>query len=156
VEEPELVEPDYFELALTRFTPRPATQTARITTVAELDQHLRAAEGQELLCVGLCCIAEEADWGAFCLLVSGERAYIHLQDGPCLTGREPPPVRKAAGRVRFLDDGENWHEFELANTVPREVGLRALRHWLPRGERLAELEWGRAESEVRPPKFGRT
>jgi hypothetical protein len=145
VAEPDIAEPDYFELALTQFAPRPATRTFRIKTVAELDEHLRSVAEQEFLSVGLCCIAEEADWGSFWLLVSGERACIHLLEGPCLTGRAPSPGGRGAERVRFLDDGGNWHEFALADTVSREMGLRALRHWLPRAEKLPELEWNRTE-----------
>ena len=57
----------------------------------------------------------------------------------------PGPGVSEVGRVPFLDDGGNWHEVELADTVPRPVGLRALRHWLPRGEKLLELDWGPAE-----------
>jgi hypothetical protein len=58
--DPNIAEPDYFELALTRFTPRPVTRTSRIKTVTELDEQLPSAAGEELLSVGVCCVAEGA------------------------------------------------------------------------------------------------
>ena len=142
--ETELAEPDDFELVVTGFDPTPVTRTVRIKTVAELDASLRDREGEELLFVGLSCIAEGAEWGAFGLFLSGGRAYIHLVEGPCLTARDPSEVVPDGGGVRFRDDGGNWHEFPMAETVSRELGLRAVRHWLPRGDKLPELSWGRA------------
>jgi hypothetical protein len=46
--------------------------------VAELDEKLRELAGEELLFVGLSCIAEGAEWGALSLFLSGGRAYIHV------------------------------------------------------------------------------
>ncbi len=137
-------EPDDFELVLTRFAPRPVTQTFQIKTVAELDTNLLEVGGEDLLCIGLGCIAEGADWGSFWLLLNGTRAYIHLLEGPCLTARDPSEVVRDGEVIQFPDDGGNWHEVAAANTVSRELGLRAVRHWLPRGEKLPELSWGRA------------
>jgi hypothetical protein len=141
VPEPDLADPDYFELSLTRFAPEPVTLTRRIRTVAELDEHLIPAAGEATLCVGLTCVAEEAEWGAFCLLLGGTRGYVHLQEGPCLTACDPASAVPDGGSVHFLDDGGNCHEIALRNTVAREQGLRALRHWMPHGERLPELIW---------------
>lgn len=136
--------PDYFELTLTHFTPHPVTESCKIETVAELDEYLLRIAGEKLLSIGVGCIADEADWGSCWLFINGDRAHIHLLEGPCVTGRDPSIAEQGGERVRFRDDGGNWHDFEFVDTVSREQGLRALRHWLPRGEKLPELRWDQA------------
>jgi hypothetical protein len=44
----------------------------------------------------------------------------------------------------FQDDVGVSHVVPLEGTIAREQGLAALRHWMPRGEKLPGLVWGRA------------
>jgi hypothetical protein len=97
-----------------------------------------------MLAIGLNCVAEGADWGSFLLLLNGERGVVHLMEGPCLTARDPNLRAPGAPSVKFQDDAGVWHDVPFEGTISREQGLRALRHWLPRGEKLPELTWRRA------------
>lgn len=133
--------PDYFELMIARFTPKPRADELRITTLGELDQCLAHCMTEPMLAIGLSCVAEDADWGHFLLLMNGERAWVHLMEGPCRTARDPG-VNGSRSLVTFEDDGGVSHKIPFEDTISREQGLRALRHWLPRGEKLPELVWG--------------
>jgi hypothetical protein len=139
----EVADPDFFELMVARFTPAPRADECRISTARELDEQLAGVLAEPMLAVGLNCVAEGADWGSLLLLLNGERAWVHLMEGPCLTARDPT-VSRSGAPVSFRDDAGVWHEVPFEDTIPREQGLRALRHWLPRGEKLPELVWGRA------------
>ena len=110
-------DPDYFTLVLTRFTPRPKAEESRINSVTEFDEKLAPVQAEPLLFVGLSCMAEGAEGGAFSLFLSGDRAWIHLMEGRCLTGKDPESVRHGPDTVRFQDDGGNWHDLALSDTV---------------------------------------
>jgi hypothetical protein len=137
----DIADPDFFELMIARFTPKPRVEECRIKTVKEFDERLAPLIAEPMLAIGLNCIAEGAGWGSFLLLLSEERALIHLMEGPCLTAHEAGHRFSGAPTVKFLDDAMVWHEVPFERTVSREQGLRALRHWLPRGEKLPELMW---------------
>jgi hypothetical protein len=136
----EVADPDFFKLMIARFAPKSKSE-CRIKSVDELDARLTGVLSESMLAIGLACVAEGADWGAFLLLLNGERAWVHLMEGPCLTARDPE-ARGSGASVRFCDDAGVWHEIPLEDTISREQGLRALRHWLPRGDKLPELAWG--------------
>jgi hypothetical protein len=140
----EVADPDYFDLMIARFTPTPRTEESRIKTVRELDERLAGIMADPILAIGLGCVAEDADWGHFLLLLNGERARVHLMEGPCLTARDPN-VSGSRTLVGFQDDAGVSHLIPFDDTISREQGLRALRHWLPCGEKLPELVWGYAE-----------
>ena len=137
----EVADPDYFELMIARFTPKPRVGEFRITTMGELDERLAEIMTEPMLAIGLGCVAKDANWGHFLLLLNGERAWVHLMEGPCLTARDPS-VSGSHSLVAFQDDVWVSHEIPFEDTISREQGLRALRHWLPRGEKLPELVWG--------------
>jgi hypothetical protein len=136
---------DFFELMIARFTPNPQVSEWRINTVRELDECLAGLLTEPLLAVGLGCVAEGADWGSFLLLLHRERGWVHLMEGACLTARDPS-LTGPNGVVRFQDDAGVWHEVAFEETISREQGLQALRHWLPRGDKLPELRWVKAAS----------
>ena len=115
----------------------------------ELDDRLADLLSEPILAIGLNCVADGADWGHFLLLLSGERALVHLMEGPCVSARDPSLGAPAASSVKFQDDAGFWHEVPFTGTISQQQGLRALRHWLPRGEKLPELEWGH-EPEAAP------
>jgi hypothetical protein len=137
----EVADPDFFELTIARFTPKPVVEECRIKTVCELDDRLAEIITEPMLAIGLGCVAEDADWGHFLLLLNGERSWVHLMEGPCLTARDPS-VSGARTLMSFQDDAGVSHEIPFEDTISREQGLRALRYWLPRGEKLPELVWG--------------
>jgi hypothetical protein len=137
----ELADNNYFELMVTRFLPRPKTEEFHIKTVQELDECLASVLPEHVLTVSLNCVSEEADWGSFVLLLCGERALVHLIEGPCLSARDPSLGAGSGRMVKFQDDAGFAHEVPFEHTLAREQGLKALRLWLPRGERLTELPW---------------
>src|SRR5262245_27018713 len=100
----EVADPDYFELLISRFTPQATSEESRINTVQELDERLAPVRPEPRLAILLCCVAEEADWGSFTLLLNGERALVHLLEGPCFTARDPNLHAPGAvpGRRRLL------------------------------------------------------
>ena len=137
----EVADPDYFDLIIAHFTPKPRADECRIKTVRELDERLAEIITEPMLAIGLGCVAEDANWGHFLLLLNGERSWVHLMEGPCLTARDPS-VSGSRTLVSFQDDAGVSHEIPFEDTISREQGLRALRYWLPRGEKLPELVWG--------------
>jgi hypothetical protein len=137
----EVADSDYFDLTIARFTPKPRADECRIKTVRELNERLAEIITEPMLAIGLGCVAEGADWGHFLLLLNGERAWVHLMEGPCLTAHDPS-VSGSRTLVSFQDDAGVSHEIPFEDTISREQGLRALRHWLPRGKKLPELVWG--------------
>ena len=139
----EMADADFFELLVTRFTPEPSTEECRIETVQELDERLAPILSEQMLAINLNCVSDDADWGSFLLLLCGERALIHLMEGPCISARDPSLVAPDASPVRFRDDAGFWHEAPFEHTISREQGLRALRHWLSQGETASELSWTR-------------
>jgi hypothetical protein len=145
----EVADPDFFELMIARFTPKPRAKQCRIKTVGELDERLAGALADPMLAIGLTCVAEGVDWGSFLLLLNGERAWVHLMVGHCITARDPK-IRDTSASVSFLDDAGVWHQMPFEATLSREQGLCALRHWLPRGEKLPKLAWGSHEPSATP------
>jgi hypothetical protein len=132
---------DYFELMIARFKPKLQTEECRIKTGEELDDRLARVLAEPQLAIGLGFVEDGAGWGYFLLLLNGERAWIHLMEGPCVTGRDSKVALADTRPVRFRDDVGVWHEVPFKDTITREQGVQALRHWLPRGEKLPELTW---------------
>lgn len=137
----EVADPDYFDLMIVRFTPRPRAHECHVKTLRELDECLAGIMTEPMLAIGLGCVAEDAGWGHFLLLLNGERGWVHLMEGACLTARDPR-VSGSRTLVSFQDDVGVSHEIPFEDTISREQGHQALRHWLPRGEKLPELVWG--------------
>jgi hypothetical protein len=142
-DDPEDDLPEYFELMIARFMAEPTTEECRVESLEELDVRLAPVLSEPILTIGLNRVIDDADWGHFLLLLNGDRAWIHLVDGPCLTGRDPNLRASAAQPVMFQDDAGVWHEVPYDGTLSREQGLAALRHWAPRGEKSAELAWSK-------------
>jgi hypothetical protein len=141
----ENVEPDFFELELTSLEPTRVTRERRIKTVKGLDRALASFRSAAQLVVGLTAVDPDGcDMGSFWLFLNGDRAWIHLTEGACFTARDPAAPRRTRAVMGFHDDGGNTHRVRLHDTVSRDQGLRALRHWLPQGERLPELSWVQA------------
>jgi hypothetical protein len=130
----------YFELTIAGRSPE-APEVVRVESPEGLEAHLARYEVEPLWAVGLGYVEDEADRGSFWLLVRGDRAFIHLMEGPCLSARDPAAIGGEDGTVAFRDDGGNWHEVPPKATVSREQGLRALRHWMTSGEKLPDLDW---------------
>jgi hypothetical protein len=82
--------------------------------------------------------------GSFWLFLNGDRAWIHLIEGPYFTARDPAASGLPHAIVEFRDDTGSPHPIAVRDTVSRDQGLRALRLWMPHAERLAELTWTRA------------
>jgi hypothetical protein len=133
--------PDFFEMVVTQFTPKRATSVWRINTLDQLDGHLATVLSVPTLAIGVACVAEGCDWGTFTLLLTDRRAWVHLMEARCVTARVPSSGARDASRIRFLDDAGHPHEIPLADTVPREQGIQALRHWSPSGAKLPLLTW---------------
>jgi hypothetical protein len=140
---------EVFQLEITRFGDGPATEEYEIETVEELDARLGDLAAEPQLALGLCYVFEEADEGSFWLFLNGDRAYIHLVDGPCYTAWDPSVEGPAETVITFQDDAGFPHHIPLRKTTAREQGLRALRLWMQGGEKLADLTWelDRAEED---------
>jgi hypothetical protein len=139
------VEPDFFEVRITRFVPGPVTQDWQVKTVKELDRLLSGVESEPQFFLGVGAVDPDGcDMGAFSLFVNGDRAWVHLVEGPCWTARDPSFRGKTRAAVEVLDDGGHGHLIPVRETISRCQGLEAVRHWMPRGEMLPELRWGRA------------
>jgi hypothetical protein len=137
----ELPDPEYFDLMIARFTPKLSASECRIRTVRELDERLAETMTEPMLAIGIGCVTKDADWDHFLLLLNGDRAWIHLMAGRCITARDPNSLSSQT-LVNFQDDAGVSHKIAFQDTVSRDQGLRALRHWLPRGDKLTELVWG--------------
>jgi hypothetical protein len=53
----EVADPDYFDLMIARFTPKPRADECRIKTVRELDERLAEIITEPKLAIGLGCVA---------------------------------------------------------------------------------------------------
>lgn len=137
----ELADADFFELMVTRFTPESSTEECQIETLQELDERLATVLSDQMLAINLNCVSDDADWGSFLLLLCGERALVHLMEGPCISARDPSLSAPGAAPVRFRDDAGFWHEAPFEHTISREQGLRSLRRWLSQRSKAPELLW---------------
>jgi len=117
------------------------TDEYEVDTPEEVDERLAGVRAEPELVVGVTYICDDADEGSFWLFLNGDRGYIHLIDGPCYTARNPAFEGLTQGALNFRDDVGFGHEIELRNTVTRDQGFAALRHWMQGGEQLAELTW---------------
>jgi len=141
------VPPYLFEVEITSFHPDPETVAHEVGALAELDEHLAGFAAEPLLAVLATRFyqdeddEEPCDWGTFSLFLSEKRAWVHLMEGPCFRAVRPAEAGQADGPVRFwLDNGE-WRDLPHRDTIPRDVGIEALRRWVLTGERLPDLEW---------------
>ncbi len=136
------LEPEFFELEITRFEPTPATTEHRIKTVDALDRLLGNFESESELVIGLTAVdPDDCDMGSFWLFLKGERSWAHLTEGACYEARDPAFSGPSQATLEFQDDSGNQHRVPVRHTLSRDQGLKALRHWLPHGERLSELIW---------------
>jgi hypothetical protein len=128
-----------FALEVTRFSPTLSTGASPVISLAEFDSIIsRCAEEREVV-VGLIC--DKGAGGAFYLFVNGNRAWIHLTQGPCYTA-VGQAVSEPAEVVFRLDTGET-RAVPIGRTVSRQEGLNALRHWFATEQQWSELEWVR-------------
>jgi immunity protein Imm1 of predicted polymorphic toxin system len=130
-----------FTLEVTRFAPALATDALPVAALADFDAAIQRYDGEGEVVFGL--VGDEGAWGAFYLFVSGDRAWVHLTAGPCCTARSRVAPEPAEPLVFRLDNGEQ-RAVPADQTVSREQGLRALRHWLCTGQPWPGLEWVRA------------
>jgi hypothetical protein len=127
-----------FVLEVTRFTPALATETLPVPALADFDDTVRRYEAEPELVFGLVC--DGGAGGAFYLFINGDRGWIHLTAGSCHTahGRvEPQSVEPVVFR---LDTGRR-QAVPADQTVSRQEGLRALRHWFCTEKPWPELDW---------------
>lgn len=128
-----------FALGVTRFSPTLTTIASPVASLAELDSIINQCADEQEVVFGLDC--DEGAGGAFYLFVSGDRAWVHLTQGPCYTalGRV---VSEPAEVVFRLDTGEK-RIVQMSRTVSRQEGLQALRHWFATEQQWPKLEWVR-------------
>jgi hypothetical protein len=127
-----------FALEVTRFTPTFTTELLPISTLADFDAAVGRYESDPEMVFGLIC--DEGAGGAFYLFISGDRAWIHLTAGPCSTARDRATQKSAERLVFRLDNGER-RTVARDETVSREQGCRALRHWFLTEQPWDELDW---------------
>ena len=139
------VEPDFFEAAVTRFEPVKETKEFEIKSVKDLDRLWTSFASEKQLVVCVTAIdADGCDMGTFGLFLNRDRAWIHLTEGACHTARDSDFSPQDRTEVVFRDDAGREHRIPSHKTTSRDLGIKALRHWLPNGERLPELSWGSA------------
>ena len=85
--------------------------------------------------------SEGGDMGSFWLFLNGDRGWIHLIEGPCFTARDPLTTETSDAAIEFQDEAGFTHHIPLHDTVSREQGFAAIRHWMPHGDRLSGLQW---------------
>lgn len=134
-----------FKLNITRLRPGPMSEEKRIRSMQELDNELAFVKDWSVLAIGMTALAEgDTDWGSFWLFLKGERAWVHLIEGMCRTARDPLLVTLAEELIEFVIDTGESIKVRLRDTLSRDQGLKALRHWVAESEELAELRWGPA------------
>jgi hypothetical protein len=133
-------EPDSggFTLEVTRFEPTLCTDESPIESLADLDAAIDEHGDVQDVVFGLA--ADEGAGGAFYLFVSGDRAWVHLTAGPCLTARVHARPERDAPVLFRLDTGET-RTVPADQTVSREQGVTALRHWFRTEQPWPDLEW---------------
>jgi hypothetical protein len=129
-----------FELQVTRFTPVVATDTLPVATLADFDATVRRYDGEQEVVFGL--VADGGAGGAFYLFVSGARGWVHLTAGPCRTARGRAASGQSEAVVFRLGNGDR-RVIPADQTVSREQGLRALRHWFRTEQPWPDLAWRR-------------
>jgi hypothetical protein len=127
------------------------TEEYDVDSPEEFDERLADFRAEPELVVGVTYVYDEGGEGSFWLFLNGDRGYIHLIDGPCYTARNPAFEGLTQGALTFRDDVGFPHEIELRNTVTRDQGLAALRHWMQGGEQLSELTWELEKTDADEP-----
>lgn len=128
---------DYL-LEVTRFTPSPAAESYAIESLEGLDDALEGVAEEATVVIALAC--DDGAGGAFFVFLSEGRACIHLTEGACWTASERTPLPNDQIICFRMDNGDGL-QVMAEQTVTRQQGFQALRHWFVQGERWDEVAW---------------